>query len=112
MHRQEKAIENKDIFVAGDFTGFSTDDKYKMSFNDSTGLYEGSVFMKQGYYAYTYLVKDEEGVDRTNPFEGNYWETENNYTILIYYKGFTDRTDQLIGVGQVNSLNNRPGLRF
>ena len=107
-----KPFDHKDIFVAGAFTGYSTEDKYRMRFNDSTGLYEGSVFMKQGYYAYTYLVADEEGVDRSNPLEGNYWETENNYTILIYYKSFTDRTDRLIGLGQVNSLNNRPGLRF
>ena len=107
-----KQIDDKSIYVAGQFTGFETTDKYKMRFNESTGMYEASVFMKQGYYSYTYLTEDENGVNKTNLLEGNYWETENNYTILVYYKSFTDRTDQLIGVGQINSRRDRPGLRF
>jgi len=110
--RDGKPYEGKNIYLAGAFTGFEPSEKYKMRFNESTGLYEVSVFMKQGYYSYTYLLADENGVDQTNPLEGNYWETENNYTILIYYKSFTDRTDRLIGIGRVNSLNNRPGFTF
>lgn len=107
-----RPYEGKDLYIAGKFTEYEISDKYKMHFNDSTGLYEGSVFMKQGYYSYTYLLKDESGVDYTNPLEGNYWETENNYTILVYYKSFTDRSDQLIGYAQINSLNNRPAIRL
>ncbi len=107
-----KPLSGKNIFVAGQFTGFEASDKYKMRFNEITGLYEVSVYMKQGYYAYTYLLEDEKGVDNTNILEGNYWETENNYTVLVYYKSFTDRTDQLIGIGQINSRRDRPGLRF
>ena len=107
-----KAFAEKNIYLAGQFTGFATSDKYKMHFNDSIGLYEVSVFMKQGYYSYTYLVEDKKGIDNTNLLEGNYWETENNYTVLVYYKSFTDRTDQLIGIGEINSRRDRPGLRF
>lgn len=107
-----KPVDGKDIYVAGQFTGFDYSDKYKMRFNETTGLYEASVFMKQGYYAYTYLEEDKNGIDLSNSLEGNYWETENNYTILVYYKSFTDRSDQLIGVGQINSRRDRPGLRF
>ncbi len=102
----------KEIFVAGQFTNYELTDKYKMKYNDATGLYEASVYMKQGYYSYTYILADKNGPNYTNPLEGNYWETENNYTILIYYKGFTDRTDQLIGVGNINSRRDRPGLSF
>jgi hypothetical protein len=107
-----KAYEGKRMYISGQFTGYDLADKYEMKYNDSTGLYEGSVFMKQGYYSYTYTLVDEDGADKTNFLEGNYWETENNYTILVYYKGFTDRTDLLIGVGQVNSRRDRPGLSF
>ena len=107
-----KPIDGKNIYLAGAFTNFEMADKYKMRFNESTGLYEVSVFMKQGYYSYTYLLADENGVDKSNPLEGNYWETENNYTILVYYKSFTDRNDRLIGIGRINSLNNRPSFRF
>lgn len=102
----------KNLYVSGQFTGYELSDKYKMKFNESKGLYEVSVFMKQGYYSYTYTLADASGADNTNPLEGNYWETENNYTILIYYKSFTDRTDQLIGVTNINSRRDRPGLSF
>ena len=37
--------------------------------------------------------------------EGNWYETENQYTILIYYRPFGARYDQLIGV---KSLSSRP----
>jgi hypothetical protein len=107
-----KPFDKKDIYLSGQFTGYELSDKYKMQFNDSTGLYEVSTFMKQGYYSYTYTLVDERGADRSNALEGNYWETENNYTILVYYKSFTDRSDQLIGVGRVNSRRDRPGLSF
>lgn len=102
----------QDMYVAGQFTGYELSDKYRMRFNEETKLYEGSVFMKQGYYSYTYLLAEDGKADFKNPLEGNYWETENNYTVLIYYKGFSDRSDQLIGVGQVNSRRDRPGISF
>ena len=107
-----KPYSKKEVYLAGQFTNYELDEKYKMHYNDSTGLYEVSTFMKQGYYSYTYSLVGEKGLDKTNPLEGNYWETENNYTILVYYKSFTDRVDQLIGVGQVNSRRDRPGLSF
>jgi hypothetical protein len=107
-----RPYNKKEMYLSGQFTNYELDDKYRMQFNDSTGLYEGSAFMKQGYYSYTYSLVDDKGVDKTNPVEGNYWETENNYTILVYYKSFTDRVDQLIGVGKVNSRRDRPGLSF
>lgn len=108
-----KPFDKKDIYLSSQFTNYELSDKYKMRYNETNGLYEANVFMKQGYYSYTYTLVDEKGVaDKTNMLEGNYWETENDYTILVYYKGFTDRSDQLIGVGQVNSRRDRPGLSF
>ncbi len=107
-----KPFDKKDIYLSGEFTNYELSDKYRMQYNDSTGLYEVSTFMKQGYYSYTYTLVDERGADKSNVLEGNYWETENNYTILVYYKSFTDRSDQLIGVGRINSRRDRPGLSF
>jgi Domain of unknown function (DUF5103) len=107
-----KPFDKKDIYVNGQFTNYELGEKNKMIFNDSTGMYEASIFMKQGYYSYTYTLLDENGIDKLNLLEGNYWETENNYTILVYYKSFMDRADQLIGIGQINSRRDRPGLGF
>jgi Domain of unknown function (DUF5103) len=107
-----KQLLDKEIYLSGQFTNYELNDKYRLRYNDSKSLYEVSTFMKQGYYSYTYSLVDQKGLNKSNPLEGNYWEAENNYTILVYYKGFTDRVDQLIGVGQVNSRRDRPGLSF
>jgi hypothetical protein len=83
-----------------------------MSFNEEKQVYETKLFLKQGYYSYSYL-----SINRSNPadrveLEGNYYETENEYTILVYYKSFTGRSDELIGIGKINSRTDRPGFSF
>ncbi|RYD82772.1 MAG: DUF5103 domain-containing protein [Sphingobacteriales bacterium] len=102
----------QNIYLSGAFTNYDLNDKWKMTFNDETKLYEAKAFMKQGYYNYQYILADANDASKRVALEGNYWETENNYTILIYYKSFTDRADQLIGIGQFNSRRDRSGFSF
>jgi hypothetical protein len=102
----------KDLYIVGAFNGYQLNDSTRMKFNEEKKLYEGRAFMKQGYYNYAYVAVDRQDPSKRLDLEGNYWETENSYTILIYYKSFTDRTDQLIGMGQINSRRDRPGFSF
>lgn len=102
---------DKDLYVYGEFTNYELTDRYKMRFNDVTGMYEGSIFMKQGNYDYMYLIKDRKtGNAEASVTEGNWWETENNYTLLVYYKPLGGRVEELVSVTQVNSLANRPTI--
>lgn len=103
---------NKNIYLFGQLTNYNLADSLKMIFNPDKRMYETHLLMKQGYYDYTFV-----GVDKNNPniqseLDGNYYETENNYTILVYYKSFTDRSDQLIGVATFDSRTDQPGLSF
>lgn len=107
-----KPYPKRDVYVAGHFTGYNFSETWKMNFNDSTGRYELPAFLKQGYYNYTYITVDRDDPSIKTELEGNYWETENLYTILVYYKSFTDQAEQLIGVGELNSRNDRPGFSF
>lgn len=102
----------QDLYLSGGFTGFELSDKWKMTFNEETKMYETKAFLKQGYYNYQYILADAADPKKRVALEGNYWETENSYTVLIYYKSFTDRADQLIGIGQFNSRRDRPGFSF
>jgi len=102
----------KDIYLAGQFTDFNFNDKTKMVFNTEKGVYETTAFLKQGYYSYTYISVDKNNPQQRMDLEGNYWETENTYTILMYYKGFNDRNDQLIGLSKIGSRTDRPGISF
>lgn len=103
---------DKDIYLAAQFTDFAFNNNTKMVFNETRGVYEATAFLKQGFYNYTYIAVDKNNPKIKTDLEGNYWETENSYTILMYYKSFTDRADQLIGVGKINSRNDRPGFSF
>ena len=38
-------------------------------------------------------------------FEGSHYETENDYTVLIYYRNPRERYDRIIGVQTINTLN-------
>jgi hypothetical protein len=106
------AYTDKDIYLAGQLTSYEMSDKTKMVFNTAKGVYECTAFLKQGYYNYTYIAVNKNEASQKRDLEGDYWETENSYTILMYYKSFTDRTDQLIGVGKINSRTDQPGISF
>ena len=103
---------NKDIYLAGQLTNYELNDQTRMIFNSEKGVYECTAFLKQGYYNYTYIAVDKNNPAIRRDLEGDYWETENTYTILMYYKSFTDRADQLIGVGKVRSRTDQPGINF
>jgi hypothetical protein len=106
-----RAYEGKSVYLFGELTNYETSDKSKMIFNEETGVYENSVFLKQGYYNYSYVTltdKKQEGIiPSMENTEGNYWGTENGYMVLVYYRPFGARADELIGFTRVNSAFQR-----
>ncbi|MNT95562.1 hypothetical protein D3C72_2374610 [compost metagenome] len=44
-------------------------------------------------------------IDLEHAIDGNFYQTENDYTVLVYYKGSTDRYERVIGRGTASSLN-------
>lgn len=103
-----QAYAGKEIYVTGELTNYGDMEKAKMIFNPQTGLYETSLFLKQGYYDYGYATRETATGRPSFDFtEGNYWETENNYMILVYYRALGGRADELIGITQLNSLAGR-----
>jgi hypothetical protein len=104
------AFEGKDVYLLGRFTGGGggLNDSSRMVFNASTGRYERSFFMKQGYYSYCYVTVDKSDANMKPSFiqtEGNHEETENNYMILVYYRALGSRTDEIVGITRFNTLN-------
>ncbi len=102
-------IEGKDLYFIGEFTGYKINDATRMTFNPSSGAYEGSALMKMGYYNYAYVTLnsgDPHAVASFEMTEGNHFETENNYDILVYYRPLGGRADQLVGIYAMNSLNS------
>lgn len=103
---------DKDLYLFGQLTDYKLNASTKMEFNPEKGMYEGTQFLKQGYYNYSYMLVDKNNPAKQAELEGDYWETENTYTILVYYKSFTDQADQLIGIGKLSTRTDRAGFSF
>ncbi len=97
---------DKKVFINGMFNNYSLSDEYKMDFNKKTGLYEKALLLKQGFTNYQYVLTDKNGkIDYENAIDGNYFETDNLYSVLIYYQGNNERYHRVIGLSVTNSLN-------
>ncbi|KUJ60168.1 hypothetical protein AR687_18915 [Flavobacteriaceae bacterium CRH] len=97
---------NKDIYIAGMFNNYSLSPEYKMDYNQDKGVYEKAVMIKQGFTNFEYKIADKKGIiDYENAVDGNFYQTENEYTILVYYKQSSDRYERVIGKGNANSIN-------
>ena len=85
------------IYINGFFTNNRFLSQYEMKWNEKNQQYEGELLLKQGYYSYQYLMMKPEGKLKPVPSEGNFYQTENTYQALIYFKANGDRTDRLVG---------------
>ena len=94
-----------DFYVFGLLSDWQCKPEFKMHYNYESHAYELTALLKQGYYNYEYVYKRKKGVVIDHTYiEGNHWETENDYYIFLYYRPFSGRYEQLIGIGMANSL--------
>lgn len=97
-----------DVYINGAWTCNRFLPEYKMDYNDRTQAYEATVLLKQGYYNYNYLfVPEGETVGNTGPTDGNFYETENEYIVLVYHRPNGGRYDKLIGYRRMNFISSR-----
>ncbi len=97
--------ENGAVYVLGAFNDFQLREENKLTYSESSKRFEGKAFLKQGIYDYQYIWVDKNGKRDYTRFEGNHFETENDYQILIYYRKPGGRWDELVGFNQINSVN-------
>lgn len=106
-----KTLENineKEIYIHGNFNNWQLNEINKLHYNNETGLYEATLLLKQGFYNYQYVTKSENGKISNYDIDDSHYQTENDYTVLVYYTKFGSRYTQVIGVGFGNSeiINN------
>lgn len=95
----EMSLEG-DYYVCGNMTDNRLTAQNKMSYQD--GAYRAALYLKQGYYNYQILfLKHKESVGSTKQIEGNHYETNNTYSIFVYYRNFSDNYDELVGYANV-----------
>ena len=65
----------------------------------SKNTYITELLLKQGYYNYKYVVKNNSLISDIS----NFWQTENNYTAILYEKDRIDGYFKIISVASKNS---------
>lgn len=103
----EEPFNDKKVHVYGAFNNFEIDDKTELTYNFDDSSYRGSILMKQGFYNYTFATVDEFGNVDTNEINGSFFQTENQYTVIVYFKPFGSLYDRVIGMGSVSFNQNR-----
>lgn len=93
------------IYVNGMFNNFALGDENKMDYNSKTGLYEKAIMIKQGFTNFQYVIAGNGKIDEKDAVDGNFYQTENNYFALVYYKENNQRYDRIIGKGIASSVD-------
>ena len=90
-----------DVYVNGAWTNDQLTPEYRMEYDDMNRCYTARILQKQGYYSYQFVMVGRDGVSRVVPSDGCFYQTENKYQALVYYRGTGERTDRLVGYQQV-----------
>jgi len=93
------------VYIYGNFNNYALEEMNRMVFNRDENFYQTAFKLKQGFYNYKYVVVDPKGNLEEGRISGNFWQTENNYKVLVYYRNLGARYDELIGFGEASSVD-------
>lgn len=95
-----------DVYLLGSLTQWGKTPEAKMEWNKELEVYETTLLLKQGWYDYTFGIL--EGMTfETESFEGSFFETENEYEVLVYFRALGSRYDQLAGYASLRPNQRR-----
>jgi hypothetical protein len=102
-------IADKEIHVYGNFNNWTIDGSTYMEYDSFSDTYINNRLFKQGFYNYKFVLVNRDGTIEEGAISGNYWQTENEYTVLVYFRDLGARYDRIIGMGKANStsINNQ-----
>jgi hypothetical protein len=97
-------LSNGQIYLLGALTDWQINEGSRLKYNPFKKGFEKKLFLKQGYYNYLYVFKDTQKTEVNEALiEGSHWETENEYTVWVYYRETGSLSDRLIAVQNFNS---------
>ena len=93
-----------DIYLTGRFNNYELNNANKLQYDAARNRYTMQALLKQGVYDYQYIWVDATtGKANREPLEGSYFETENDYQILVYYRPPGSRWEELVGYKVINT---------
>lgn len=99
-------FDEYDIYLFGELTNWEVKEDYKMTLREGYNYLMTNIQLKQGYYNYSYIAKNKKtGALNLEVTEGNWHETENQYSFLVYLRSFNDRYDRLVSYATIHTGN-------
>ncbi|CAM3679908.1 DUF5103 domain-containing protein [Mucilaginibacter galii] len=93
-----------DIYLTGRFNNYELTNANKLQYDATRNRYTMQALLKQGVYDYQYVWVDAaSGKASSEPLEGSYFETENDYQLLVYYRPPGSRWEELVGYKVINT---------
>jgi hypothetical protein len=90
---------DKEVFIYGAFNDFNITNENKMQYDAKEKSYKVNILLKQGFYNYTFATQQSDGSVNTHDINGSFYETENEYTVIVYYKPLGSFYERVIGIG-------------
>lgn len=100
-----QALEGKKIHVYGNFNNYAIDNSNEMIYDANEKVFKCSLLLKQGFYNYKYVVIENNNQLNEGAVSGDFYQTENNYKVIAYYRDLGKRYDRIIGFGEGSSVN-------
>ena len=98
-------LTNKSIHIYGNFNNYAIDKSTKLVYDEYNNIYTKTLLLKQGFYSYKYVVVEGNNNFNEGAISGNFYQTENNYKVIVYYRDLGGRYDKIIGLGEGSSIH-------
>lgn len=93
---------SSDIYIVGQFNNWMVNELNKMSFNTEEELWEGRAFIKQGEYAYKYILVENNRINDL-ALDHSFLSPRQLYLTLIYFRDPDRHYDRLLKIDSVIS---------
>ncbi|MGB3343778.1 MAG: DUF5103 domain-containing protein [Aequorivita sp.] len=98
-------LGDKELHIYGNFNNWTIDGSTYMTYDPKSDSYRNQRLFKQGFYNYKYVVVNRDGSIDGGAVSGDFWQTENDYTVVVYFRDLGARYDRIIGIGYATSVN-------
>lgn len=93
------------LYVFAALSDWQFKDEFKMFYDYANKAYRARVLLKQGFYnfMYSFLPNSKQKGD-DSVIEGNFFQTENDYYIMVYQRALMNNFDELVGFLKINTV--------
>lgn len=94
------------IYVVGAFNNYERKEENKLQIQENSELWQTTLPLRQGLYDYDYVVVSALGEVKPFALSGSYFQTGNDYQILVYYRRPGTTWDEIWGFYEIKTSGN------